>query len=347
MKAPLKRRLAAAGAVLVIAYAVFAWWWQYSGSLADLPLRVENDAGVFTLATAPKVARTEAGGAACHDRMYVVGGIDAWARTLTSVESYDPASHTWRTEPDLPRPINHPAVVCADDRLYVIGGFGPIGLRPRGAMIARWDPMDTVFVLEAGASFWRLGTPLPEPRGAGGATFVDGAIWYVGGIDAMREITGAFFRFDLASAQWTRLAPMPTSRDHLKLEAIGRALYAVGGRKDDIRKNVVATERYDIDAQTWSRVADIGIPRGALATAVVGGYLYAFGGEFLWTCAEAVERYDPRADRWEVVGELPEARHGICAGVLDGAIHLVTGGRHPRVSISAIHRVFVPRGELP
>ena len=63
----------------------------------------------------------------------------------------------------------------------------------------------------------------------------------------------------------------------------------------------------------------------------------------MWTCSDRIERYDPSTDEWSSIGRLPEARHGICAGVLDGKIHLVTGGRRPRVSISAIHRVLEPR----
>jgi hypothetical protein len=62
----------------------------------------------------------------------------------------------------------------------------------------------------------------------------------------------------------------------------------------------------------------------------------------LWHCLDNIERYDPRTDTWRSDGKLPEGRHGIMSGVIDGRIHMVSGGRHPRVSISGIHRLFTP-----
>ena len=133
---------------------------------------------------------------------------------------------------------------------------------------------------------------------------------------------------------------MPTARDHLRLEAVGGALYAISGRKDDLRHNYDAVERYDIATDTWTTVAPIPRGRGGFGSVVVDGRIYTFGGESVWTCYDSIERYDPEADHWDDVGPLPEARHGIMAGVIDGRIHLVSGGRHPRVSISGIHRVL-------
>jgi hypothetical protein len=169
-----------------------------------------------------------------------------------------------------------------------------------------------------------------------------GALWYVGGISPAREVSADLFRLDLERGIWQKMAPMPTPRDHLRLEAVDGALFAMAGRKDDLRHNYPANERYDIAAGTWSRAADIPTARGGLGSAVVDGRIYTFGGEMLWSCLDAFERYDPATDAWERLGRLPEARHGICAGVIGGRIHLVSGGRRPRVSASDIHRILTP-----
>ena len=136
---------------------------------------------------------------------------------------------------------------------------------------------------------------------------------------------------------------MRSARDHLRLEAVGGFLFAVSGREDDMRHNLADVERYDISQRSWTRVADIPVARGGFGSAVINGYIYTFGGEGVWSCYDTVERYDPVADVWTTLDGLPEARHGIVAGVHDRHVHLVSGGRHARISISGIHRVFYPK----
>jgi N-acetylneuraminic acid mutarotase len=164
----------------------------------------------------------------------------------------------------------------------------------------------------------------------------------VGGIDEGLRIRADLFRLDLATRRWERRAPMPTARDHLRMEAVGGQLFAISGREDDLRHNLATTERYDIATDTWTKVSDIPNARGGFGSAVANGHIYTFGGEYPWTCLEAVERYDPQTDRWELLGALPEARHGIIAAAIGNRIHLISGGRRPRVSVSAIHRVYEP-----
>lgn len=337
------RRFLHAALAAASAYALFCWVWQYSGRPWPATARVEDAAGAFALAASPRVARTEAGGTACAGRFYLVGGIGGFAGTLTSFEGYDPAADAWETLPDLPRPVNHPGVVAAEDRVWVVGGFGPLGLRLRGFMFARWDPLTEVSVYDPRTRTWSEAPPLPAPRGAGGVAVADGAIWYCGGIDEGRGLSADLFRFDLAERRWERRAPMPTARDHLRLEAVGGSLFALSGRRDDLRHNLAVVERYDVATDTWTRAADIPLARGGFGSVVHDGAIWTFGGEEVWTCSDAVERYDPAADRWERAGSLPEARHGICAGVIGGRIHLVSGGLHPRVSVSDVHRVLSPR----
>ena len=334
---------AAAGSAAGAAGLALAWWWILSGGFPLVPI-VESSAGRFTLAAPIPIARSEASGASCGGRFYVVGGIGALAQTLASFMAYDPRTDAWHTLPDLPQPLNHPGVVCAGGKVYVVGGFGPLGIRLHGFMFARWNPTDAVWIFDATAPAgrWTPGPKLPAPRGAGGVAAADGAIWYAGGIDAGLGVSADLFRLDLQHGTWDRKAPMALPRDHLRLEAVDHRLFAIAGRPDDLRFNLAVTERYDVASDTWSRVADVPTARSGLASAVLDGFVYTFGGEHLWTVSDRVERYDPESDAWKLLPALPEARHSICAGVVDGRIHLVSGGRHPRLSISAIHRVYTP-----
>lgn len=326
----------------VLAVLIWFWWWHHSNSLFPLEKEITGQFGSYTLSAELPVPRTESGGTVCNRKFVVFGGIDAFAQTLSSVMIYDPATDTWEAGPDLPEPINHAAVVAIGDTVYVVGGFGPLGIRLRWFMFAEWNPLQTLYKFHLPSKTWSRGPDLPAPRGAGGVAVLDSAIWYAGGIDENKHITNAVFKFDLRTGKWSESVPMPTSRDHLRAESVNGELYVISGRMDDLRFNLAAVESFNPKTQKWTKRADIPIARGGLGSAVLNGKIYTFGGEMVWHCLDQMERYDPVTDTWEVLDPLPEGRHGILGGVIEGKIHLISGGRHPRVSISGIHRVFSP-----
>ncbi|GAB5561804.1 MAG: hypothetical protein SynsKO_34510 [Synoicihabitans sp.] len=292
-------------------------------------------------------ARTEAGGTAMNGKFYVLGGIDSLAQTFSDLQIFDPATNSWQRGKDFPRPINHAGVVADENHLYAVGGFGPLGIRIRGFMFARWDPYDNLERYDPATDQWEALPPMPEPRGAGGVTLGEGKIWYVGGIDAERNLSASLFCYDIASATWSVKPPMKYPRDHMRMEYVDGALYAISGREDDMRFNLAHVEKFDLATETWSELPPLPTPRGGFASAVLDGKIYTFGGESVWTCFETIEAFDTRTNQWETMPPLPEPRHGILAGVIGENIHLVSGGRHPRVSISGLHRTFTPRTTAP
>ena len=335
----MKKIILVMGLAGAIAAGLFFWIWCLSGML---PFEWRNTFVKPPFETAARLpeARTESGGAALDGKFYIVGGIDALAQTLTSLYVYNPATDVWEKLPDLPQKNNHAAVIGAQGKLYVVGGFGPLGIRLRGFMFARWDPLDTVYVYDPAQRAWSLETPMPKPRGAGGIALHDNALWYTGGVGEDLEVKGDLFRYDLQTKTWSEKAAMPTARDHLRLEEAAGKLFAISGRQDDLRFNYSVVERYDPTLDQWSRAADIPLGRGGFGSAADGRYIYTFGGEQVWTCVRQYERYDAVSDTWEVMGLMPETRHGIMAGRIGRKIHLVSGGVHPRVSISDLHRVL-------
>ncbi|WP_221030810.1 Kelch repeat-containing protein [Actomonas aquatica] len=318
----------------------FHFWWMRSwGPRAGV---VDTPAGRYDWAADLPVARTEAGGTSVGNTFYVLGGINAWAQTYQDLLAFDAASNQWEERAPFPYLINHPGVTNDGRYVYVAGGFGPLGIRLRGFMFARWDPMERLWRYDPATNAWAELASMPAPRGAGGVTWGDGKLWYVGGINENRELAAELFAYDPKTDTWEEMPPMPTPRDHMRLEYVDGALYALSGRKDDMRFNLGQVERFDIATRTWSSRAPIPTPRGGFGSAVLDGRIYTFGGEAVWTCFETVEIYDPQTDTWSTGPSLPEARHGIIAGAIGDDIHLVSGGRHPRVSISALHRVFTP-----
>lgn len=303
---------------------------------------VETPQGNYAWKKELPIPRTEAGGTSLGGKMYILGGINSLAQTFSDFHAYDPEENEWVQRAEFPRPINHPGVVASDRHVYSVGGFGPLGIRIRGFMFARWDPYHHLERYDPRANTWVSLATMPAPRGAGGVAFGEGKIWYVGGIDAERNLSNSLFVYDIATDKWEEMPPMKHARDHLRLEYYDGALYALSGRRDDMRFNLPHVEKFDVATQQWTDVAPLPTPRGGFGSTVLNGKIYTFGGESVWTCFATVEAFDPSTDTWETYPDLPEARHGIIAGSISNRIHLISGGRHPRVSVSGLHRTFDP-----
>lgn len=335
----IRKKLIRVFIVLLILGFVWFQWWHLSKSI--FPLKEVQKGNLHFALAKPLPARvTEAGGVAAGNKFYLLGGIDAFGRTTRKFWEYDPKKNEWKRLPDVPAYINHPGVVAHRNKIYVVGGFDPIGIRLRWLMFADWKPLNTVFIYDISTSTWSKGKDMPVKRGAGGVAICDTAIWYIGGINEEKKISDAFHYYSFSDSQWHSLPAMPTARDHMRMEWVNGKLYAISGRKDDLRKNLGVVEVFDAATAKWSTVDNIPAPRGGFGSAVVGKYIYTFGGESFFDCFGNIERLDTETGHWEKLPSLPEARHGIVCGVIDGKVHLVSGGRHPRISTSNIHRVM-------
>jgi N-acetylneuraminic acid mutarotase len=336
------RSILIGSATVALIILFITWWWIFAKTEYPLKEIHPTPSGTYKLAKSLPVSITEAGGTAFRNKFYIVGGVGWRAQTFKHFYEYDPATDNWERLPDLPESINHPVVVATENHLYVVGGFQPLGLRIRGFMFADWNPLKTLYTYNFEKRQWTRCADLPEPRGAGGCTSTEGQLWYVGGINETKELSNSLFRFDEFQNQWETMPPMPTPRDHLRMEAIGNKLYAISGRKDDLRFNLQVVESFDIAQGKWTRKANFPTGRGGFSSVVYEGKIYTFGGENVWSCYSNVERYDPVIDQWNQLDDLPEARHGIQTGVINDRIHLISGGLKPRISVSGIHRIFDP-----
>lgn len=315
-------------------------WWVYSICFFPLKKNINNlDFESSLLAKLPH-AVTEAGGATLNNCFYLLGGLGPFAQTYSSFYCFDNTTKIWSRLKDFPDPISHPGITSGNGKIYVAGGFDPLGIRLRGFMFANWKPRKSLMVFDPATGDWSAAPEMPSPRGAGGVCYFDSAIYYAGGIDQKKQISNTLFKFDLRTNQWDSLPLMPTPRDHLRMEAVDGILYAISGRKDDLRFNLNCVEAFDIKNNSWSKKANIPTGRGGLGSVVYRGKIYTFGGENVWSCFTNFEEYDPAIDKWRILNKLPEPRHGICAGVIGDEIHMVSGGLKPRISISSVHRVI-------
>jgi hypothetical protein len=106
---------------------------------------------------------------AFEGRVWAIGG--RVGSNLATVESYDPASDTWRTEPPLALPQGALTAAVVDGRIHVVGG----------------EDLDTFQALKVHQVFdpttraWLRGPDLPRPRHGLASGVVDGRWIVVGG----------------------------------------------------------------------------------------------------------------------------------------------------------------------
>jgi hypothetical protein len=69
-----------------------------------------------------------------------------------------------------------------------------------------------------------------------------------------------------------------------------------------------------------------------------------FGGEGADGTFHENESYDPSGNAWQTMTPMPTARHGLGSAVVDGRIHVISGGPTPGGSFSNLNEVFLPPG---
>jgi N-acetylneuraminic acid mutarotase len=265
---------------------------------------------------------------------------------------YDPQADRWSRLTEIPQGVNHAPFQYHDGRLYILGGFRE----------HNFEPVGHVRIYDLATGRWSEGAPMPTPRGATGWTVLNARIHVIGGQttgpDAVRGQPGARITGDIGSVNvhtvnvheaydpatdsWTRLAPMPTPRNHLGAAALDGRIHAVLGRSGD---NFIMTthEVYDPATDSWSAGPSVPTGRSGVAVLAHGGRVYAFGGEVppIGSATERTfddaERFDPRANRWERLPPMPTARHGLGAAAVDGSIYLVSGGPTAGISSSDVN----------
>src|SRR5258707_816228 len=124
--------------------------------------------------------------------------------------------------------------------------------------------------------------PMPTTRGALAAVAVGQKIYVNGGAGipqgmqlpdglvggGLVDLYSTLEVFDTDTNTWTKLAPMPTPRNHHSIAYVDGKLYAIGGRVGSCysggwSSNVWMNEAYDIATNTWATRAPMPTARSA------------------------------------------------------------------------------------
>ena len=117
--------------------------------------------------------------------------------------------------------------------------------------------------------------------------------------------------FDLLTKKFKPMPAMRVSRDHARMESLGKYLYVIGGQSDDEGPILKSVEAYDPEANTWFNVADMNEPRKDCLSVTYNGLLFVFGGfegrnyfNSHQKFKSSFECYDPNTNKWTVLEPL-------------------------------------------
>lgn len=138
------------------------------------------------------------GCAAVGTKIFVIGGDTGGTGARDTNYVYDTARNTWAVRAVLPGgPRWNLAAVNLNGKIYVIGGIDSIG-----GFSKRLD------IYDPSSNTWSAGTPLPAERAGMAAGVIKGKIYLAGGSDGPDFLSSALV-FDPSSGSWTSIGSMP------------------------------------------------------------------------------------------------------------------------------------------
>ena len=321
----------------ILGYILFSLLMGYSNSAITSTLGLDSkNLPTWSNGQTMPTPRTEAVAQAVDDKIFVIGGVDfSKGRQVDVVEVYDIKSDEWVTSlKPIPLGIDHGSSASYKGKIYVVGGF--IAGKAK-------TPTDKLFIYDPEKDKWEEGKPLPSPRGALTAQFINGILYVVGGVNSSHIPVRTNEAYNPETDTWTTKAPMPTARHHLASALIDGKLFVMGGRilgdgipsedMDATLSNFNRTESYDPETDAWVATEPMLDKRSGLAASSANGQIYVFGGEGVNKTFDSVEKYDPATSRWTYEPSMPSERIGLNAVTANNKIytiggHIVTPGSH-------------------
>ncbi len=180
--------------------------------------------------------------------------------------AFDPLARSWHELPPLPRPRSSHDAVVVGTRIFVVGGWELAGRE----QAPKWHEDALVLDVAAADPQW-VSIPQPFLRRALCVAATERALWVVGGLDELGDVSSRVEVYDLASGSWGSGPELPES-------GFGAAAASLDG------EIMVSASRGTIwrassDGSRWELFDELAIPRFFHRLVAVGGdRLIALGG---------------------------------------------------------------------
>jgi N-acetylneuraminic acid mutarotase len=281
-------------------------------SLKLAPRKLQPAAAWRSLPDAP-TARLMMAWTVLDDKIFIAGGM-RHGEMLQLVQSYDPQTGAWQTQPPLPVPLHHATATTYRGEMVVIGG----------ASDELANASNKVYALRG--SNWVELPSLTHARAASAAAVVGDKLVVTGGQNE-KKLVAQTEVFDGQS--WKDVADLPTPREHLAAVSDGTYVYTVGGRFLSADKNSAAFERFDPKSGQWTRLVDMPTPRGSYGATLIDGRIVAVGGEEPTQVLGTAEMYDIAEGKWISLTPMPTARHGEAVASVGDTVYVIGGANRP------------------
>jgi len=258
----------------------------------------------------------ESAAAATDTKLYVVGGYNSAAQSVSSVFVYNGSQ--WANGPTFPIAVNHPAAAVFNGDVYVAGGF------TSGSATKR------VFKLANGATSWKEVAAMHTGRAAAALVPVGRYLYAIGGLAGSTQIAQVE-RYDPATDAWTDLIAMPHPRNHVAGYLDGDFVCVAGGREPTTSG---AVDCLDTMTTTWRAGHSLQIPTSGAAAGIVEGALIVVGGESAGETALVPLLQEGHGGAWSTEPML-DPRHGVGYAPYQGRFWMCGGGTAPGYHASA------------
>ena len=265
---------------------------------------------------------------------------------LQTVESYDPKTDTWRTEPSLVESRHWPVTWSNGEKLFVGGGHGST---LHSATIEALDP-------EIGE--WILVDSLPNGSYVSDAVVHDGEVYFVGGNRADGDRSDKFYTADITPPMDLYYREVNASGtitlDKLSADLAGKTANSSGvnlpvglitaiQHGDDIPGGHTPLERTDRNAtHQWREMAPVSVARSANDGLEVSEEKIYFAGGYTSgnSATNIFESYDFSNDEWTTLTSMSVSRSGQSASFYNGKFYVFGGNDGSTSNVYASGEVY-------
>lgn len=187
------------------------------------------------------------------------------------------AEDQWVPRADMPTARGYLGVAVVNERVYAIGGSGPIGTNEE------YDPSTNT---------WTTKASMPNPGQSFAIAVCDGKIYCIGGLSVGMSADNKVY--NPANDFWENKSAMPTARYGFQANVVNSKIYCMGGVRwlgyNQGIEELSVNEVYDPASDSWT--TEVPMPNPAVyVSAVVDSKIYYFG-------PNVTEIYDTGTGTW-------------------------------------------------
>ena len=187
---------------------------------------------------------------------------------------YNVADDSYTRLPNLPEARSAGVLEHYGGKLYFFGGSNASRKRDTGELF--------ILDLKSGATGWRRGSPMPNPRNHLASAQLNGLIYAIGGQhrhDGKLTTQADVHRYSPKTDRWERVASLPKAISHHTHATfvVGERIIVMGGEVAHLKASA-SVYAYDPKTDVWSELTPMPVARVSPVARYVGGKIVVASG---------------------------------------------------------------------